>query len=148
MKYTNVLVIMAAVSSLLLMTGCSQNTAKPPVAKVQKSFKQSIQLSDLKEAISLSANENGWKVVNDANGIELRKIYTTSVRKPGARPWIKTPKHYDVTLQVSLNNNSLNLAPSQESVSKLAQYDQIETLNKELSHLEKAIYMNLVEKIL
>ncbi len=139
------LVISAMAASAIMFSGCSQSSPSTPVAKVNKTFKTPLSNAAFGEALKKAASMKEWKVASaDSTTYRLQKSYTKT------HPEILEAEvtHYNVYVNVTLDNNVLTIEPLASTVDTLSDHGSKHEFNSDLASLEKAIYVELIPHVM
>ena len=148
----NTLSITFLILSTLIMSGCSHSPSVEPVSSIQKNFTNEFDVEILKDAIAKAAEKNDWDIIDPTSqSINLKKTYT--IKKRGISP-IRANRRYkpevknDIYVNVDIDKRFFKIKPFAEHEQSFKGDLDRKQFNKELTNLEKAIYLELVPHLL
>lgn len=147
----NTLLITLFIGSTISISGCANSPSLTPISKIQKDFKNDLDVKTLNYAITNAAKEKDWDIVNQTStSMSLKKTYQ-KVRVLTAPPyerWKRVTVDNDIYVNVDMNQKSFKINLSDQSEQSLRTDSDRELFNKDLGNLEKVIYMKLTEAVL
>lgn len=145
----NALFVVLATGVTLSFSGCTHSPALP-IAKVQKDFKQDLDVKTLSTAIADAAKEKQWDIVNQTpTSMSLKKTYQKSqLLTTTHERWRRVSVNNDVYVTVDMNQKSFQINLADQSEHKLKTDADRELFNEDLVKLEQAIYTKLTQTVL
>ncbi len=148
---SNKFFITSLLLSTFLISGCTHSPASTPVASIQKTFSNELDIELLQEAITKAAEKNNWDIIEPTlQSINLKKSYVVKKREVSA---LRTKRRYkpaikkDLYVNVDLNKKYFMIKPAQKYEELIKSESQRKQFNQELANLEEAIYTELAAQL-